>query len=704
MPKSKVIIVEGNQRKFLRLKILLIIYLIYLLYKYRFDIRDAASGYFGLLTNFTTVIATAVLSLNRYQLVGLIVLIWLSTRYNLVYYGTSEIKYRVFPPSWEVSILMDVTSMIETDTPADFTEFLKRNKSTTLGYQIFFDHEAISFRVQLRKRRLLVPILPNSLRNQLIGLLRMSNFGYRKSSFSKRKHTTSFSLMVTDFIPNSTDLVKSMKSIPNCIISIGFQYKKIKIDPSVTSEKIDFTFHPDRKQISTESVPYRSQDQEDYFEFTIKFWFDTSEPFITQQAISVLQTNGIEIKGLFSHRSANIIKANQAKFLMFFPQIPSLITPASQLFYAPKYKIPPESSIGRVLLNNQPTTPFGISARDFKRGGIITGMIGCGKTTMRLHILETLLRKKIRIIDFDIKGDAPKFKMLGRQGKILVPKLNFHMNPFICPHGYSKREYAEIISQTMMETLPDAQALTPPQIHLLTRAIHLTVESNGNTRILFRNIIVLSHMEKQVIDNHQDSTAHALLTKLSWLQSLMGEIFWREGNTLSEKDFREENLFFDLSKIKINSPIVQIRFLINLIMTRVVASLKDSGQYADRNLPSLLVFIDEAQLLMPKNDNRELSRLEEIVTTLRYKGVSVIAAGVSPEIMSHVLMDTGFVAQYRSESLFLARSLGLTRENNEIINRLPDFTTIINTMSTNQKPVHIKVNNFRLRQDSDIVY
>jgi hypothetical protein len=346
--------------------------------------------------------------------------------------------------------------------------------------------------------------------------------------------------------------------------------------------------------------------------------------------------------------------------------------------------------LGQLLVHGEPHSPFGLEPDDLAQGGIICGAIGTGKTTLRLQLLQQLLQKDIRVIDFDLKGDAPRYLSLGSQGLIVQPGNNFFINPFLCPKGYSSQEYSDTLIRIFLDTIPHHETLTPPQKHLLIKATQKTVEQGGTARDFFHNLLVLGSSEQEVLDNYQEHTSQALLVKFSWMQHTLGNIFWREGSSLGEEEYSKYNLYFDFSVLMHLVPHTLIRFLMDVIMTRIMGSIRlQNPQYAQQ----LVIFIDEAQILMPRRkagDQSNLSRLEETVATLRYKGVSVVATGISADLMSRVLLDTGLIVQFRSESLDLLRGLGLLEpEDRALVPHLEPYTCVLRRgSSTVQLAVH----------------
>ncbi len=367
--------------------------------------------------------------------------------------------------------------------------------------------------------------------------------------------------------------------------------------------------------------------------------------------------------------------------------------------------------IDRKMENLIVTKSFEYNPIDYTQGGLITGGIGTGKTTMRLHIMKALITSGTRIIDIDFKGDAARYKFFRKWGKVYIPKVNLRINPFSVPDGKDTKEYTNQLTRALIETLGENEELSPPQRNLLYEAVKRTVRLKGNAKDFFENISRLSYRDSMIIDNRQDHTAVALLNKFQWFESTMREIFWVPESNLDAKIIIEDNSYIDLSKINDTVPVEQMRFLIDLILMNFTIALKDKGeQYkynrSGKRIPKYAIFLDEGQYLVPRKSigRSELSRLEEIISTFRYKGVAVIASGVSAEFMSSMLTDSGFIAQFRTDSTVLIRALGLSEEISETIPRLLNFQAFVKAESTNHEPVLIQTKPFPFEKMSEDDY
>lgn len=435
--------------------------------------------------------------------------------------------------------------------------------------------------------------------------------------------------------------------------------------------------------------------------------------FEAQLKIGIRHKDKNQIKGILTILSSIMTNISLKKDYRFYTykneiwkliDIPNLyIQPNSldKLIFDPNNK--PDCIIGNFITNKNKNAPFGFSIQDFNEGGIITGAIGTGKTTLRLHIIKFMLLNNIQVIDFDLKGDAPRYEILGNKGIILIPGINFCINPFECPEEYSFKEYSDILIRTFFETLPGFE-LTSPQKHLFINATYQTVKESGNTRDFFSNILLLGNMEQKVVDNYQENTAHALIVRLNWMQNSLGEIFWYNSSTLSESDIKANSLFFDFSHISHIATHDQIRFLLDLITTKIMSSVKNS-QVNIEGRPNTVIFLDESQFLMPRKlSGSHLSKIEETLSTLRYKGISVIATGISSSYMSKILLDTNFIAQFRSENQELLRGMGLfTKEEIQSVPMLEKFNCMIKSKGLSNKSYQIEIHKFNHIQDEGYI-
>ncbi|MFV2014164.1 MAG: helicase HerA-like domain-containing protein, partial [Candidatus Heimdallarchaeota archaeon] len=339
---------------------------------------------------------------------------------------------------------------------------------------------------------------------------------------------------------------------------------------------------------------------------------------------------------------------------------------------------------------------FRVNLADLKQGGIISGAIGTGKTTLRLTLMEQLIQKGITILDIDYKGDAPRLYKFFREGQVLVPGKNLHIDIFDQPSNTTTIEFVGILFRSFVESVSDGE-LTPPQRHILLDALRKTVVKRGNLESFYRNIIIASVESKEIIDNYQQQTAIALINKFNWLQSTMRNVFGVYGQSISAADLAHNNVFLDLSYIQHSAPNNHIRFFLDILITKLMLHYKsqDSENFSQTELPlRKVIFLDETHMFMPNHRDQNISRLEELVVTLRHKGLSVIATTTNPILISNVFLDSSFLAQFRTESSVMQRSLGLNNSDFKSIVQLPNYSYYLKSGSTNHELSELKTIQF----------
>jgi hypothetical protein len=270
---------------------------------------------------------------------------------------------------------------------------------------------------------------------------------------------------------------------------------------------------------------------------------------------------------------------------------------------------------------------FNIKLSDIKQGGIISGAIGTGKTTLRLNLMEQLIANQISIIDIDYKGDAPRLYRFNSKGLVLIPGKNLHIDIFNQPSDVNTIEFVGILYRSFIESITDGE-LTPPQKHILYEALRKTVTKKGNLETFYRNI---------------------------------RNVFGVEGQSISGKDLASENIFIDLSYIQHSAPNNHIRFFLDILITKLMLyyKSKDSENFNISEFPlKKVIFIDETHMIMPNHKMEKLSRLEELVVTMRHKGLSVVATTTNSSLISNVFLDSSFQARFRTDSSFIERSMG----------------------------------------------
>ncbi len=319
--------------------------------------------------------------------------------------------------------------------------------------------------------------------------------------------------------------------------------------------------------------------------------------------------------------------------------------------------------------------------KDFYQGGIISGSPGTGKTTLRLTIMKNMIEQGIKIIDIDLKGEASRLSFFREKGKVFVPKRNFHINIFEKPEGMKSQDFINFVYTGIIENFFSKEKLSANQDQILYSATKSTVLEKGSAYSFFQNILWHGSRLELVSGNYQESSSFSLLSKFQWMATNLREVCWVEESNFHQTDF-DGNLFFDFSQLILTSPFEMVRFLIDMIFLRFKIHISKTEQINySKEFIRHAIFVDEAQILLPSK-NGKLSQLEEAITTLRYKGVAIIASGTSLRLMSKVLRNSGFWAKFRGSDHDSEISLGFHEKEKQLISSLPNYSFLVKSMTT----------------------
>ncbi|MCE7737376.1 MAG: DUF853 family protein [Candidatus Heimdallarchaeota archaeon] len=577
---------------------------------------------------------------------------------------------------------MDVNDLLQFSL-ADITLGLSKY---TIEVKLISDNDQINSYIILSKSRRIIPYSISAINQDL----EKQEFFYHKNPViiennSKLRHNRYFNfnletLTKRDDIRNvNLTQIKSIIFQQNLQTKIGvsFKFKKLSKSRNYTNLLKD--------QVAMMAFD-NITDDDDLFAYSLLFTFDRKRDmkFFTKKLKELCNIN-------FTKKyKISLIRSTQTQILNYhlINSLKQVLVTKSELKSDSLTnfnlnQVNPNLVIGSDINNNK----FEIDLVDVKQGGIISGAIGTGKTTLRLTLMEQLIQKGITILDIDYKGDAPRLFRFFRKGMVLVPGKNLHIDIFDQPPNVNSVEFVGILYRSFVESVTDGE-LTPPQKHILLEAIRKTLAKRGNLESFYRNIVIASVESKEVIDNYQQQTAIALINKFNWLQSTMRNVFGVNGHSVSAEDLARNNVFLDLSYIQQSAPNHHIRFFLDMLITKLMLYYKnkDSENFSKSNvLLRKVIFLDETHMFMPNHRDKTLSRLEELVVTLRHKGLSVIATTTNPAFISDVFLDASFLAQFRTESSVMQRSMGLTTPEFKSIVQLPNYFFYLKSTSTNHQ-------------------
>lgn len=575
------------------------------------------------------------------------------------------------------------------------TDVTLRLSDYTLDVRLIPRNDRIDSYIILSRNRAIIPYSISTIIQDFEGLILMDSKKPVKVDNNPKLHHNRY---YNFNIENSNRIADNQNIVLAKIKSIIFEQNlQNKIEVSFKFKKLDkkwdnSKFIRDQEFLMASDI---SSNGEDLFAYSLLFTFSRKKDIklITKK---LKEFSHIDIT---KDSKINIIKSSQTH-LLNYGLVNSLKIMLNNQFefksesftYFNFNQVNTNLLVGLDVNRNK----FEIGLADIKQGGIISGAIGTGKTTLRLTIMEQLIQKGITILDIDYKGDAPRLFRFSRKGLVLVPGKNLHIDIFDQPLNVNTVEFVGILFRSFIESVTDGE-LTPPQKHILLEAIRKTVAKRGNLESFYRNIIIASVESKEIIDNYQQQTAIALINKFNWLQSTMRNVFGVNGYSISTEDLAKNNVFLDLSYIQQSAPNHHIRFFLDMLITKLMLYYKnqDSENFSLSNVTlRKVIFLDETHMFMPNHRNKTLSRLEELVVTLRHKGLSVIATTTNPALISDVFLDSSFLAQFRTESPIMQRSMGLTTSEFKTIVQLPNYVFYLKSTSTNHELKRLQTTQF----------
>lgn len=325
--------------------------------------------------------------------------------------------------------------------------------------------------------------------------------------------------------------------------------------------------------------------------------------------------------------------------------------------------------VGHLVHMQQQVAPFTVHASDLYHGGLITGQIGMGKTTLRLLLVKLLLEAKVQVIDFDLKGDSRNYPSFISYGFSYTPGKDFAINLFHRPEGVESSDLSNFLLGILVGSMPSNDKITPPQLAILQDSIQAVVEQEGTAEDFLYEIYFQAMKKQTLLDGNFLTAAQALLAKFTWMHTSLKSIFWRP-NTITpdfhagtKREDRGDTFFFDLSHLFALGQVQLTRFFMELMVFYLNHQAVQHRKERAATKQKTCIVIDEAQISFARqHEQAELTNIEKSIVTMREYGVFVLAAGVDAELMSKTLLDVGFIAQFRSQSRELQRAFGVEEE------------------------------------------
>ncbi|TFF98790.1 MAG: hypothetical protein EU547_00495 [Promethearchaeota archaeon] len=375
---------------------------------------------------------------------------------------------------------------------------------------------------------------------------------------------------------------------------------------------------------------------------------------------------------------------------------PSINRSNIPLFEMPTKDIVNEKiSIGKILFqNDKELFKVGIDIEDLRLNMFVTGLIGMGKTTLVMNVLNKLSNyyPDINWIVLDWKGDySSLIKNIKDELLILRPgseEAPFQINMFN-PEGANQNEHARKLLSLFIELFKSDFQNKPElsvQMERVCREVIYNVTSDPNKQSLKTFFDYLDDYTQENLHKNRTigMTTNALINRFDRFRSgNLAKVFDVKKSNVNFNELMNKKVVFDFNYLLSNGGTKQdVRFLMNLILKYVIDRALQRGL---TNELEHIVVIEDSQLLVPAvlREVPETSMGEDIPLLLRGVGEGMITIATRPEISPDIISNSGIKISFKStyDSKKIANYQNLNREQEEYLKVMPKREAIVSIPS-----------------------
>ncbi len=342
-------------------------------------------------------------------------------------------------------------------------------------------------------------------------------------------------------------------------------------------------------------------------------------------------------------------------------------------------------NMGAAILDGEPITGafVKIPLKTLNRHGLIAGATGTGKTKTLQVLAENLSLKGIPVLLMDLKGDLSGLaqpspghpKIDERHAKIGIP---FEPNSFP----------VEILSISEQDGVKLRATVSEFGPVLLSRILDLSETQEGIVAVIFKYcddhklpLLDLKDFKKVLqyateggkkefardYGRISTSSTGTILRKVIELEQQGATLFFGEKSfevddlTRIDNDGRGYINIIRLTDIQ-DRPKLFSTFMLSLL-AEVYATFPEQG---DKDVPELIIFIDEAHLIFNEASKALLDQIEGVVKLIRSKGIGLYFVTQNPtDVPDAVLAQLGLKVQHalRAFTAKDRKAIKLTAEN-----------------------------------------
>ncbi|MBD3189121.1 MAG: DUF87 domain-containing protein [Candidatus Heimdallarchaeota archaeon] len=322
--------------------------------------------------------------------------------------------------------------------------------------------------------------------------------------------------------------------------------------------------------------------------------------------------------------------------------------------------------IGKQHYSPQIQTDFYLSPSDLKQQGLICGPTGRGKSNFVSELLscQQKYHPEIHFLLFDLKGEYVRFFGADSSTIVIIPGSEaapLGLNIFQIDKGdidSNKRFVKNLLSDYLHLSVQQPE-LSPFMEDCVNNAIDKTFELPYNNRHLqsFVQMIgsVLEQHKKEGV-RWADSTKVALKARFRELFSgWFKRVFGVEQSNFDISLLEKYNVIIKMDHLLRDNDLNTVKLITNTIMN-LLSRHGEELHDLNTKYPWLLCIFEEAQKIVPriqKTDSSKLTAIESFMEIARAYGVSSIAIGQNPLLISERFLQAGFIADFGTESRVL---------------------------------------------------
>ncbi|MBD3228053.1 MAG: DUF87 domain-containing protein, partial [Candidatus Lokiarchaeota archaeon] len=381
-----------------------------------------------------------------------------------------------------------------------------------------------------------------------------------------------------------------------------------------------------------------------------------------------------------------LLSAEQMKYIFQIPQEtnPDLIVRKRYDLGFPQRCYTASIILGLIRYRNQKMY-WRYPVQDLTRSWNIIGQVGMGKTTLLLSVLRGLKQYEIKYLVLDIKGD---YLHTFEQGDLfLVPGKNFKLNLFDA--GTENIElieaHASHIFAMFSEKISENSEYSPQSLSLLRKAILKTCK-DLDKRSLESFWKTLRSLSKRYPRNQFEAVEVRISEIIS---GVMKNIF--TDSKIQIQDFYEmleHNIIMDMNYLNSHGASHFQKYLfVNIILKLIFNKSMENMELSDIPL-WLVVVIDDGSYLVPENDAKQKTYIEEVMQMCRSRGVSVIFSNQYREDMPRGVLSipaTNIYFRHVDDRKRSFQTLGIVEEDEvDIIARLQKYHFLVRNSQSNK--------------------